>query len=244
MKPTELLHSNAVIIDTETTGVDTKAQIIQLAAIDMQGKTLFDSLFRPSVPIHPKSAETHHLTIGRLRNAPQITEVIEKVRDILIGRPVIIYNVSFDKRMLRQTLEGFSLDTTWLDTLNYQCAMRLYAEHLGVKNSPKLEGGDHTALGDCLATLKLLRSIAGTDTPKPKVCDKYIGPLCPPPSPRMLKWIKAALAAQEQRSGQPAPLHFHEYISMAERANSQPIEIEITNDADWERFYATAFKEE
>lgn len=242
LRPADLLDSDAVIIDTETTGVDTTAQIIQLAAIDMQGNTLFDSLFRPTVSIHPRSTQTHGMTARSLVGAPLFKDCIERIKQLLVGHPVIAYNVSFDSRMLRQTLEGHRLDLAWLDTLDYQCAMRIHAEHLGKKGNPKLEGGDHTALGDCLAVLKLLRDIA---TPvKPAVIKFDDEQLCPPPSPRMLAWIKRKLEGQEERDGKAAPAHFHRYIEMAERANRQVVKVEIVTEHDWERLYKTCFEEE
>lgn len=68
--------------------------------------------------------------------------------------------------------------------------------------------------------------------------------LCPPPSPRMLKWIRLKLAAQEKADGKPAPRHYHDYIAMAERVHSRPVQVEILTGEDWERFYASAFAEE
>lgn len=163
---TEILNSDAVILDTETTGGAKTDQIIQLSIVDMSGKALFDSLLRPTCEINPMASQVHHLTKNHLRNAPSFSDVHEVVKSVLNGRTVIAYNYSFDKRMLKQTVEAFKFDSSWVEKLNWQCAMRAHAEHLGVKNAPKLEGGDHSALGDCLATLKLLKSISGVDTRK------------------------------------------------------------------------------
>lgn len=65
--------------------------------------------------------------------------------------------------------------------------------------------------------------------------------LCPPPSPRMLRWIRLKLAAQEKADGKPVPRHYHDYIAMAERAHSRTVKVEILTGEDWEAFYATAF---
>lgn len=161
-----LLRSNAVILDTETTGVDSTAQIIQLAIIDMGGATLFNSLFRPTCAIHRTATDTHGMEAKHLIGAPKFTALAEQVRGLLMNRPVIIYNVVFDRRMLRQTFSTFKLEAAWVDELDFHCAMKLYAESLGTTKNPKLEGGDHTALGDCLATLSLLRRMAGVENVK------------------------------------------------------------------------------
>jgi DNA polymerase-3 subunit epsilon len=168
-----MLRSNAVIIDTETTGLDATAQIIQIAIIDMQGKALFNSLLKPSCQLHPMSTATHGMTLRHLVGAPKITDVIDRIKDAMMGKTVLIYNAFFDTRILRQTLEAFSLDTEWLKQVDFQCVMKTYAESLGTTKNAKLEGGDHTALGDCLATLALLRRMAG---PEVKTGEKMYTP--------------------------------------------------------------------
>jgi len=159
----QVLNSNAVILDTETTGGAKTDQIIQLSIIDMAGKTLFDSLLKPTCAINPFAAKVHNLTDRHLRNAPPFTDVYEVVKSVLNERTVIAYNAPFDKRQLVQTATAFKLDAAWVERLDWQCAMRAHAEYLGVKQGPGLEGGDHSALGDCLATLKLIRSMAGVE---------------------------------------------------------------------------------
>lgn len=156
-----ILKSDAVILDTETTGGAKNDQIIQLSLVDMRGRTLFDSLFKPTCEINPMAQAVHHLTKQHLRSAPAFADAYEVIRSTMEDRTIIVYNVSFDRRLLKQTVETFKLDATWLDRLDWQCAMRAHAEYLGVKQAPKLEGGDHSALGDCMATLALLRRMAG-----------------------------------------------------------------------------------
>jgi DNA polymerase III epsilon subunit-like protein len=178
----EILNSNAVILDTETTGGAKTDQIIQLSIIDMAGRTLFDSLLRPTCAINPFAAKVHNLTERHLRNAPPYPDVHEVVKSTLYGRTVIAYNITFDRRSLIQTAQAFKLDSGWIERLDWQCAMRAHSEYLGVGNAPKLQGGDHTALGDCLATLKLLRRMAGVEEkqtePEPEPV-KEITIICP-----------------------------------------------------------------
>lgn len=71
---------------------------------------------------------------------------------------VLIYNADFDIRMLKQTAIAHNTPSFWLGALRYECAMKRYAN--GGKWA-KLTGGDHTALGDCRATLALLKRMAG-----------------------------------------------------------------------------------
>lgn len=158
-----MLRSNAVILDTETTGLDGAAQIIQLSIIDMSGATLFDSLCRPTCDIGPGAYAVHGLTKDHLADAPAFPAIADQARDILIGKVVIIYNAEFDMRMLRQTYRAFDLDAVWLRQLDTQCAMRVYAASIGGKRRVPLRGGDHSAVGDCLAVLRLIKQMAGEE---------------------------------------------------------------------------------
>ncbi len=157
---TDLLNSNAVILDTETTGLDNFAQVIQLAIINMQGETLFDSLLRPSCPISEGAAAVHLITEESLVDAPTISDVVEDVTKILHQRKVITYNSEFDRRLLRQTMRAFELDLTWMKDVEFQCAMKMYAASIGSERWLKLTGGDHSALSDCLACLALIKRMA------------------------------------------------------------------------------------
>lgn len=87
----------AVILDSETTGLYDEAQIVQLAIIDTQGQTLFDSLLRPSVEIESGAAAVHGLTMDALANAPTIADIWPEVRSILDrAERIVVYNAEFD----------------------------------------------------------------------------------------------------------------------------------------------------
>jgi len=59
---TILAHKpDALIIDTETTGLDDQAQIVQIGVIDLAGNVLLDALVRPSIPIPPAAVAVHHI---------------------------------------------------------------------------------------------------------------------------------------------------------------------------------------
>ncbi|HHQ4784521.1 TPA: hypothetical protein ACSPZU_004090, partial [Aeromonas veronii] len=42
---------NCNILDTETTGLDDQAEIVEISIIDQLGKVVFDSLVKPQKPI-------------------------------------------------------------------------------------------------------------------------------------------------------------------------------------------------
>jgi DNA polymerase-3 subunit epsilon len=83
------------------------------------------------------------------------------------GRVVVIYNKAYDLRLIRQSLARFSAPLPFAPA-RVECAMLQYADYVGDWNEyhqnfkwPKLAGGDHSAVGDCLATLEVIKKMAG-----------------------------------------------------------------------------------
>lgn len=161
----------AVILDTETTDLD--GYIVQIAVLGVNGAVPFYSLVNPLAPIAPAAQAIHGLTAARLANAPVFAAIEAALRDILTGRPVWAYNAEFDGDILagdvwrvqpRPLWPGWQ---NWARELDWHCAMELYAQWYG-EWSPyhgnyrwqPLPGGDHTALGDCRATLAVLKQMA------------------------------------------------------------------------------------
>lgn len=101
----QALQSNALILDTETTGLSGNDQVIELSVIDMVGNVLIDQRLRPSCPINPGAGLVHGITAADLVDAPTWAEMEEGFRAVLVGRPVLIYNARFDVRLLMQTAQ-------------------------------------------------------------------------------------------------------------------------------------------
>ncbi|WP_451923599.1 exonuclease domain-containing protein [Thalassolituus marinus] len=79
------LSENPLFLDTETTGLGDKAQILELAISDAQGTILFETRVRPTVPIDPEAEGVHGITAESLANSPTWPEVSAHVRKILCG---------------------------------------------------------------------------------------------------------------------------------------------------------------
>ena len=45
--------ANFVFLDTETTGLDDDAELVEIAVVDATGAVLFESYCRPTVPVDP-----------------------------------------------------------------------------------------------------------------------------------------------------------------------------------------------
>ncbi len=60
------LDENPLFLDTETTGLDDKAQILELAISDAQGSILLKTRLRPTVPIDREAEDIHGITAESL----------------------------------------------------------------------------------------------------------------------------------------------------------------------------------
>ena len=156
-------NPHAVIIDTETTGLDGKAQAVQLAIIGIDGQTRYNSLLRPTVPIPDKVSQLHGITNERVQDAPTLLAELVTIRPILEDGPVIVYNAKFDIRILRQSLKAYGLSDGWVSTLDVHCAMLQYTAYRDSQKWLRLNGGNHEAVIDCLATLDVIRLMAKGD---------------------------------------------------------------------------------
>ena len=171
LKCKEILNdkSNYVILDTETTGLGKNDVILQLGLIDLDGNVLMDTLIRPSKRKRFSASATaiHGLSMASVKNAPTFAEIYAEFKRAIGKRELLIYNAVFDGRMLDQTVEQDEID---LETFNATCIMNLYNGYVGEWNSyhnsikwQKLPGGDHSAVGDCLATLEIIKKMAGSE---------------------------------------------------------------------------------
>lgn len=157
-----------VILDTETTGLDSSAEIVEISIIDTSGQVLFDSLIKPSAPIPYEVTRIHGITNDMVENSPTWDMVAGKVEEILKDKTILIFNSDFDTRMIMQSSSIY--DIRFNDSLKTICIMNMYMHYVGssrwisLSNACDYEGidtvQDHRAKGDCLMVLELLKKIS------------------------------------------------------------------------------------
>jgi len=163
----EIPTENWLILDTETTGLGDDAEVIQVGLINGAGHVLMNNILcKPLVNIPPDAMAIHHITNEMVENAPNFFDVYKELASLVDGRGLIIYNKAYDMRLINQSLKHFSTPVPFTPA-RVECAMLRYAEYVGNWNEnyqnfkwPKLEGGDHSALGDCRATLEIIKKMA------------------------------------------------------------------------------------
>ena len=179
------LEANALILDTETTGLGDDAEVVELAVIDCAGAVLLDTLVRPSGPVPAEAAAIHGITDAMLADAPTWSEIHARFCDLVEGRQVVIYSREFDARLISQTARRYGLPAPQgfdlvFDPGRIHCAMLAYAGFRGEWSAEKGQyrwqklsaaaaqqgvtvTNAHRALGDCLMTLGVVRAMASTE---------------------------------------------------------------------------------
>lgn len=142
---------DAVVLDTETTGLHDSARIVEVAALGVDGTVLLDSLVNPGVPIPAEATRIHHITDDMVKAAPTFSDLLVPLTSALLNRKVVVYNRDFDKRRLGVELhrhyrtrwvnlekprDGRRLihpaARAWLAAQTWEdCAMGAYAEWCG-----------------------------------------------------------------------------------------------------------------
>jgi DNA polymerase-3 subunit epsilon len=159
--------STWIILDTETTGLGSRDEIVQIGAIDGSGNVLIDNtLVKPTIAIAADAQAIHGISNQIVASAPNVREIFHQVYEVTDEKLIVIYNADYDMRMFQQSAQALSYPTKW-HYAKVECAMHMYAQWYGEWNDyrgsfkwQRLPSGDHSALGDCRATLELIHRMA------------------------------------------------------------------------------------
>lgn len=173
-----IINQDPVYLDTETTGLDKNAEIIQIAIINDHGTVLLDEFVRPSKPIPAEVTLLHGIRDDMVANARSWPALWPTVRGLILGKTIGIYNAEFDVRMMRQSLERYRLP--WRESLTTLDILQLFSEFRGdwdplrrtLRRFKLEEAGrffriplpnSHRAVDDALLARALLRRLADLD---------------------------------------------------------------------------------
>ena len=166
---------NFYVLDTETTGIDLRAEAVQIGIVDKDGHTVLDTLVRPKRPIPPEAQALHGISDAMVRNKPSFADLYAQLSSLLVGEVLVAYNMDFDWRILQQSGAPYGLPV--LRPQAQHCVMKQYAVFWGqkkagysnyrwyklaeaaVQQSIPVENA-HSALGDVRMTLALIYKMA------------------------------------------------------------------------------------
>ena len=105
---------DVVIVDTETTGLGSTAEVFQVAVINTRGDTLMSELVRVQERFLKSATQIHGWTRRKLRRhgAKRWVKVYPKLRKPLERAHVgLAWNAPFDERMIAQTCARYGLSS-------------------------------------------------------------------------------------------------------------------------------------
>lgn len=180
---TRLSELPAVVLDTETTGLDPRRdRVISVGAIRLHGPRLYRSrtlnmLVNPGRSIPSRTIPIHGISNAMVADAPPFERVADRIMDHTNGLIVIGHYIQFDIAILRAEMQRSGLNWRLEASLD---VMLLYAGLLPDRPSLRLDDiaadldvpviGRHSALGDALTTgeiflrLVAIMSAQGVDT--------------------------------------------------------------------------------
>ena len=165
-------RTDVLILDTETTGFDSQAEVIDIAMIDTTGAVRMNTLSLPEDDIPQAASEIHGLTYEKLRKARASTwpSVHRKMSTVMARASLVLaWNAPFDRRMLEQMAGRHGLPmpkASWHDLLADYRALRPSGSHklrdAVRREGIAIEGPEHLALPDCQTVLAVMRAVART----------------------------------------------------------------------------------
>ena len=162
-------RDDVLILDTETTGLGERAEIIEIAVIDTTGRERFQSLCKPQRRIPKSATKLHKITdrmVARAKKWKDIHGTVDKL--IRQANYVLAWNAAFDEEMLRQTAERYHL--RWKAKIRFHDLLRDYRRlrpdkvHHGLADACRQEGVPsdknkaHRAQTDCYSVLDVMRA--------------------------------------------------------------------------------------
>lgn len=158
-----------VVFDTETTGLFPSKgdEIISIAAVCVSGGEMdearaYSRLVNPGMTIPPQSIRFHGITDDMVADEEAIGDVLPDFREFVGDGVLVAHNAAFDMKFLRlkEEASGIAFPNLVLDTLllsvfleheSHNHSLDAISERMGITVE-----GRHTALGDAVATAKVL----------------------------------------------------------------------------------------
>ena len=168
-----LVDPNTVVLDLESTGLlreDPETEIAQICITDLQGRSLFNMLLKPSQPMNDKVIGIHRITNEQVINQPIFPQIAKMIAFVLKDKHVVAFNAEFDWSLLVHMFKKYDLPKPEVSGIS--CCMDRYSEWCGEwspkkgnfkwQRLPNFTGdASHDAYNDCRNTIKVMEKMAG-----------------------------------------------------------------------------------
>src|SRR5262245_39196103 len=169
---TPLIALDAVVIDTETTGLEpAEARIVEIAAIRIVGGRLsadeiFQNLVSPGVSIPAAAMAIHHIDDAKVAEAPSFAKVWPALIDFIGGAAVIGHNIGFDLAVLDRECKRAGLAYRQPRALDTRLLAEIIEPTLAAYTIESLAtwlgiqaGERHSAKGDATTTARIFAAL-------------------------------------------------------------------------------------
>lgn len=157
----EIKASNCFWLDTETTGLSSSDEIIELSICTHDKRVVFDSIINSKVDCSVQARSVHGITDDQVANGMPIESAKAALFELLEGKTIISFNVDFDCRMLFQTFgittkKRFCVMKWSQSVLDYERWPRLgkVCERLNIKQPEA-----HRSLADTITTIDVFNKL-------------------------------------------------------------------------------------
>jgi len=158
----------AVVIDTETTGLDpAKVRILQIGAVILRhgmllDRPVFDRKLNPGVPIPPETSKIHGLYAADVAEAPKFGAVHRDLAEFVGDKVLLGHNIGFDLAVLERESALAGVKPFWNHVLDTRLLGEICFHHLGGFTLDKLAAhlniavdNRHDALADATLTARV-----------------------------------------------------------------------------------------
>lgn len=153
-----------LFLDTETTGLSAKDEVIEIAIVDINNTVIIDTLIYTKRRIDDDAYFVHNISKSNLDNMPKFSEIENYISQLLDGRQLYIFNADFDvEKMKRSASENFEITASSIDCLMDLSSRKLNTYYMiSLANACERVGvdcGGHRAISDTLASIRLYKAL-------------------------------------------------------------------------------------
>nr|QJS05349.1 DNA polymerase III subunit epsilon, exonuclease [Psychrobacter sp.]QJS05829.1 DNA polymerase III subunit epsilon [Psychrobacter sp.] len=153
-----------LFLDTETTGLKRKDQVIEIAIIDLNNTVVIDTLLYTKTAINYDAYNVHYIDKFDIADMPKFSEIESHIVRLIEGRQLYIFNADFDLYMMKNSAtDNFKIEASSIDCLMDIAGDKLnngYRISLGnACNSVGVKCGGHRASSDTLASINLYKAL-------------------------------------------------------------------------------------
>lgn len=161
-----LLDREPLFLDYETTGLAQTDQVIEVAVMDRAGRVVLSTLVDPQRPIPAAASAVNGITDRDVAGAPTWDQVTPLLSELLAGRVVVAHWARFEKKFtpaatgIEWVCSKALADRVLGKPRRGEGTLAARLAQLGLRPGP-----EHTAAGDCLSCLRLVKRLAGDHSP-------------------------------------------------------------------------------